>query len=161
TNSFYSFTMSGSGGRTPYTWSATGLPNGLSMTAGLISGTPTVAGTSSVSVTLRDADGKTDNRNLMLTIYTPLTITTGGLPEGTVGSAYSQTLVASGGQTPYTWSLVSGSLPAGLNLSAAGAISGTPSAAGTSSFTVAVGDASSQSATKNLTIVINPALAVT
>ncbi|MDF3058427.1 MAG: hypothetical protein K0R17_2642 [Rariglobus sp.] len=65
-------------------------------------------------------------------------ITTGALSDGKAGAAYNQSLVATGGVTPYAWSLVSGSLPAGLSLSGAGVISGTPSAAGTSNFTVKV-----------------------
>jgi hypothetical protein len=55
-NQAYSFQMSVSGGTAPYTWSATGLPAGLSMSSsGLLSGTPTVAGTSSVSVSVTDS----------------------------------------------------------------------------------------------------------
>lgn len=70
----------------------------------------------------------------------PLSITTAALPNGVTSSAYNVTLAASGGFGPYVWSLASGALPAGLSLSAAGVISGTPTAAGTSSFTVSVTD---------------------
>ena len=84
-----------------------------------------------------------------------LTITTTSLPGGTVGTAYSQTLQATGGTTPYTWSLASGTLPAGLTLNAStGVISGTPTAAGTSNFTAQVTDALSATATKALSITI-------
>jgi hypothetical protein len=62
-------------------------------------------------------------------------ITTAALPNGTVGTAYNQTLAASG-TTPITWSLASGSLPAGLSLAGSGAITGTPTTAGTATFTV-------------------------
>ena len=65
---------------------------------------------------------------------TPPTITTGSLANGTVGTAYSQTLAA-GGSTPLTWTL-SGSLPPGLSLSSGGVISGTPTSGGTFSFSV-------------------------
>ncbi|MGA8730703.1 MAG: Ig domain-containing protein, partial [Terracidiphilus sp.] len=59
-----------------------------------------------------------------------LSITTTSLPSGQVGTAYSATLAATGGTSPYAWSLTSGTLPAGLTLNAAtGAISGTPTAA--------------------------------
>ncbi len=74
-------------------------------------------------------------------------VSTASLANGVVGSAYSQTLTATGGTTPYTWEAVSGTLPAGLSLSAAGVISGTPTAAGTSSFTVRVTDSASPAAT--------------
>jgi len=85
----------------------------------------------------------------------PPTITTSSLSSGTQGSAYNATLSATGGTTPYTWSLPSGSLPAGLSLSSSGVISGTPIATGTSSFTVQVTDARSQSATASLSIRID------
>jgi hypothetical protein len=76
--------------------------------------------------------------------YTALTITTTSLPGGTLGTAYSATLAATGGTTPLIWSLASGSsLPAGLTLSSDGVISGTPSAAGDATFTVQVADSSS------------------
>ncbi len=72
---------------------------------------------------------------------TPITITTSTLTGGTTNAAYSATLAATGGSGTYTWSVASGSsLPAGLSLSAAGVISGTPTTAGLASFTVDVAD---------------------
>jgi hypothetical protein len=89
----------------------------------------------------------------------PLSITTTSLPAVTTGSAYSQTLVASGGTTPYTWSIVSGfgTLPPGLSLSTGGNISGTPSTAGTYNFRVQVTDAASATATRDLSIAVTAA----
>ncbi len=86
----------------------------------------------------------------------PLSVTTTSLANGTVGNSYSQTVLASGGTLPYTWSLVAGqgTLPPGLNLSTAGAITGTPSTAGTYNFTVKVTDAASATAQKALSIVV-------
>ena len=73
-------------------------------------------------------------------------ITTVSLPEGTEGLAYSTTLAATGGVSPYTWSVVAGGLPAGLGLNGAtGEISGTPTAAGVSAFTVHVDDSQATS----------------
>jgi len=87
-----------------------------------------------------------------------LTINTTSLPGGTVGSAYSQTLGASGGTPPYTWSVTSGSLPAGLSLAAAsGQISGTPTTAGTASFTIQVKDSANATVAEALSIVIGSA----
>ena len=87
-----------------------------------------------------------------------LSITTTSLPGGVVGSAYSRTLAATGGVTPYTWSVSSGSLPAGLALdSSTGTISGTPTAAGTSTFSVTATDSGTspgQSATQSFSITI-------
>lgn len=85
-------------------------------------------------------------------------VQTTSLPPGTVGGAYSQTLVASGGVSPYTWSLYSGSLPTGLTLSSSGAISGTPTVTGSSSFVVSATDSNSPASTGysgTLTITVN------
>lgn len=86
----------------------------------------------------------------------PVVITTTTLPDGQVGTAYSQSLVATGGATPYTWTLASGALPDSLNLSSAGVISGTPTVAGTFNFTVKAKDSLTyeNSDTQALTIII-------
>jgi hypothetical protein len=83
---------------------------------------------------------------------TPPSITTSSLPSGTVGSSYSQSLSASGGTAPYSWSVTSGNLPSGLNLSSGGTISGTPTSSGTSNFTVQVSGGGT--ATRSLSITI-------
>ena len=90
----------------------------------------------------------------------PVAITTSSLPNGFVNLAYSATLTASGGVTPYTWSLASGSLSAGLTLNTnTGVITGTPTTLGTSNFTVRVTDAGNpaQTATQALSILVNAA----
>ena len=94
---------------------------------------------------------------LMLSVApTKLTITTVSLPTGQVGTPYSQTLTASGGTTPYTWTLTSGTLPSGLNLnSSSGLISGTPTAAANVTpltFTVTDSGSPAQTASVNLTL---------
>lgn len=92
-----------------------------------------------------------------LTTAAPLlSVSTLALANGTVGSGYSQSINASGGTFPYTWSLSAGTLPAGLVLSSAGVVSGTPSAAGTSTFTLQVKDASSVTATHSYTMTVAP-----
>jgi len=158
----YSQTLAASGGRTPYTWTRSSgtLPAGLSLSSsGVISGTPTTAGTSSFTVMATDSSSPTASATRSLSITTAaapavLTITTTSLSGATVGTAYSRTLTAAGGRTPYTWTRSSGTLPAGLSLSSSGVISGTPTTAGTSSFTVRVTDSSSPtvSATRSLSI---------
>jgi sugar lactone lactonase YvrE len=92
----------------------------------------------------------------------PLTIsTTTQLPPGAVGVPYSYTLVAVGGSPPDTWSLTSGALPNGLTLSGTGVITGTPTATGTSNFTVKVTDISSANATRALSLAITSPLTIT
>jgi hypothetical protein len=111
------------------------------------------AGTATISAVLSGVTGSTT----MTVQAVPLAITTALLPTGTVSLAYSAPLTASGGTLPYTWSLASGGLPAGLTLNASsGSITGTPTAAGTSNFTAKVTDAGSpvQTATKALTVTV-------
>ena len=85
-------------------------------------------------------------------------ITTESLPAGVVNVAYSQTLTATNGIRPYTWTIVSGTLPSGLVLvPSTGLIAGTPAAEGTSNFRVRVTTSSLQPDEKNLSIAINRA----
>jgi len=87
-----------------------------------------------------------------------LSITSGAnLPGGTVSAAYWQQLAASGGVPPYTWSVISGGLPPGLSLAANGTLSGTPSAAGSYTFTVRVTDSNSATATQQFSVTVNAA----
>lgn len=97
------------------------------------------------------------------TFQNPVVISTTSVADATVGSAYSQSLVATGGTAPYTWTVSSGTLPAGLSLSAAGVISGTPTAAGSASFTVRVTDsaAPAAAATKALSLNVTAAAVAT
>jgi Putative Ig domain len=92
----------------------------------------------------------------------PLFVTTSTLPGGTVGIAYTtQQLTATGGTNSYTWSLASGTLPAGLALSSSGAITGTPTASGDSAFVVSATDANGQSIPGNLSITVAAATTTT
>ncbi len=81
-----------------------------------------------------------------------LAVSSSTLPTGTVGQAYSAQLAASGGTAPYRWTVDSGTLPAGLTLSAAGVISGTPTAKGSANVTFRATDANSLIASKQLTV---------
>src|SRR5256885_3407396 len=117
-----------------------------------------------LSRSVKDAANATATKALSIVVGAaaqPLVVSTTSLAGGTVGTAYSATLAATGGKTPYTWSLSAGTLPAGLTLSTAGAISGTPTTAATSSFTVQVKDANNATASKALGLVINPKASVT
>ena len=155
-NSPYSATLSATGGQLPYTWSviAGSLPAGLTLNAssGVISGTPTTAGTSNFTVQVSDSESPpaTATAPLSITILPQLMITTSSLPAATVNIPYSATLLATGGQLPYTWSVIQGSLPAGLILNpSSGVISGTPTTPGTFNFTVQVTDSESPPSNAN------------
>jgi hypothetical protein len=134
------------GGRPPYSWSvqAGSLPAGVTLGAdGVISGTPAETGDSNFTAQVRDANNTVVSKSFAVRVVTPLVLTTQTLPAAPFGAAYSTSLAASGGTPPYSWSIVSGSLPAGLTFSSAGTISGTATAAGTSNFTVQVVDSGS------------------
>ena len=140
----YSQQLSASGGTPPYGWSVVnGAVPGLTLTsAGVLAGSPTMSGTYTLTIQVKDAAGSAASRVFSIIIApSPLTITTvSPLPGGTAGSAFSQTMVAVGGAPPYTWSATG--LPTGLAINAAtGIISGMLEAAGSFSFTVRVTDA--------------------
>jgi len=166
--------LTATGGAQPYSWSVSpALPNGLALnpSSGVISGTPLSGsnGNTNPEFTVTDSTlpiHQQGRRTLSLTILanvTPVTITTGSLPGGTVGQSYTApSLTVSGGTAPYNWSLNSGSsLPPGLTLSASGAITGTPTASGTTTTTFKVLDSTvpnQQSATKSLSITVSALL---
>src|SRR4051812_4694482 len=122
----YSVTLQVKGGQAPYAWlvSSGSLPPGLSLfpLTGVISGRPTAPGTSSFRVIVTDLLLGTDNQNFTIVTQAaaaPPTISTTTLPAGTAGTSYSQTLSATGGTTPYSWSVSAGNLPPGVTLSTA------------------------------------------
>jgi outer membrane autotransporter protein len=155
----YSLTFVSAGGATPYTYTETGaLPAGLSMTAaGTISGTPTSAGTYSITVTVTDAATQTAQKTYQLTINAPgIALAPSTLPQGKVGAVYtSTTIAASGGSAPYSYAVTSGAMPAGLTLSPAGVVSGSPTAAGSFNITVTATDKFNFQGTQAYTIVVD------
>jgi len=145
----------------PTSWIVTGsLPAGLTLNSvtGLISGTPTTATSASFVVTAKNAGGTSITKALSITIKAAApvipVITTTSLPDGMVGTTYSQTLSANPAAT--SWNITSGNLPGGLTLAINGTLSGTPSAAGTFSFTVTASSGTNMSSPKALSIVVLP-----
>jgi Putative Ig domain len=126
---------------------------------GLINGVPTTAGTFEFTVQVKDETRATDTEVFTIEILPPEapTITTEALGSTTVGDFYCcGNLFASGGVQPYTWSVVAGTLPPGLELpNRENTISGTPTAAGTFTFTVRVTDDLGAFSEKELSITVN------
>ncbi len=154
-----------SGGIAPYAYtvSAGALPAGMTLTAaGVLSGTPTAAGTFNFSVTATDSTtgtAATVTNAYTLTLSAPtIVINPATLPGSVQSIAYSQVLTATGGTAPYTFAISAGALPAGLTLSAAGTLSGTPTVTGAFNFTVRATDALAFTGTRvyTLTVVNRP-----
>ena len=159
TVSVYSQTLSAVGGTPPYTWSASGLPAGMSLSSGgTLGGTPRAAGTTTIAITVNDSAGVAASVGLPLTVVAPnlLTVSSSNLSNGVIGAVYSDALAASGGTAPYSWSIVGGSLPTGLSLATSGALSGTPTAAGTFAFTARAADTANAFASGSLKITVDP-----
>jgi 5-hydroxyisourate hydrolase-like protein (transthyretin family) len=130
----YSHSVGVSGGTGPYTFALTTsiLPSGLGLNtgSGLISGVPTVVTSTNVTITATDSIGCQGTVSFTLSTVCPtllLSSLPASLPDGLVGTPYvGGTISASGGSPTYTYSVVPGALPAGLSMSSAGEITGTP-----------------------------------
>ncbi len=170
---FYQLPLYASGGSQPYNWIpiAGTIPNGLSIgngrdpngySIGGLIGVPTTPGTSSFTLRVTDGTSGSTTQTFTVTIAGPLAIaSTSTLPPGTQGVPYSQSLAATGGVPPYTWNLAAGSmLPPGLTMSNAGAITGTPTTLGTSSFTVNMYDAGFKTLSQSFTLTIGTGLTI-
>ncbi len=162
----YSQTFTASNGIAPYTYavSAGALPPGLAFNTGTgaLTGIPTAAGAFTFSI--RATDSTTGTAATVTNAYTlaisapTITINPATLPNSVQQLPYAQTLVATGGTAPYTFAITAGALPAGLTLSTAGALSGTPTASGVFNFTVRATDALAFTGTRvyALTVVDRP-----
>jgi hypothetical protein len=151
-------------GRVPLTGGS--LPTGIALNAnGILRGTPTAAGSFVFTAQLADSSvpAKKTSVTFSLTVNGPtgLTVVTRVLPSGVIGVSYFQTLSAAGGAQPYSWRVIAGLLPTGLNLSNTAQISGTPTASGTFNCVVQVTDSAGTAVFQSLTITINPPLAIT
>ncbi|MFN0110021.1 MAG: putative Ig domain-containing protein [Blastocatellia bacterium] len=141
-NQAYNQQVTASGGRAPYRFSVSSgtLNAGLSLDTltGRITGTPTSLGSAKFDVTATDDNGCTGVQSYTIDVIVCPTITVNPptASNGFVGTAYSQTFTASGGNGPYSFARVTGTLPPGLSLTVGGALTGTPTTAGTFNFTV-------------------------
>ena len=165
----FSETLTASGGATPYTFAMAGgstLPTGLSLSpAGVISGTPTAAGAFSFTVQATDSSSISGQRTYSGSVAAATVVLTPAastLPAATLNTAYAgQTFTASGGTAPYTYAS-SGTLPTGMTFNAStGVLSGTPTAAGSFTFTITATDSSTgtgapfTSGSTSYTLVVN------
>jgi hypothetical protein len=119
------------------------LPPGLALSsAGRISGIPQAAGQFAFSIRVSDGSGRSATASFAVTTVNALRVLTTTLPEVKAGSAYGATLQATGGTSPYLWTVVEGRLPTGLTLSSGGVVTGTPSGGSPTTVVVAATDAS-------------------
>jgi uncharacterized protein (TIGR03437 family) len=162
--SYVPYTLAPSGGTPPYSFASNTMPPGLSInSSGTIIGIPTSAGSYSPVVTVTDFANSQETFSLNMLVLPQVSILTTSLPGGSQGFSYSQTLLAGGGETPYSWSISAGSLTGtGLSLNTtSGVISGIPIASNTTSFTAQVMDALNGSRTQPLSIAISPRPVIT
>ncbi|GEL95863.1 hypothetical protein CCO02nite_25210 [Cellulomonas composti] len=153
----YTATVKASYVLAPLTWSVEGdLPPGLTFSKGKLTGTPTSAGTWPITVTLGDSSGYTDSAQLDVVVVEPATpvILDADLPQAVRGLQLAYPVQAVGGHGARTWSRTAGTLPAGITLRPDGTLVGTPTADGTSTFTLRVEDAEGASASAALSLTV-------
>jgi large repetitive protein len=153
----YSYELKVAGGRDPYSWSAASWwpsNSGLSLSSnGVISGTPSTPGGQTLYASVSDADGNSRIISYNLNVLPFQIVTENILPQGMVGSHYSVIMAAEVANV--SWSITSGSLPSGLSLNTStGEISGTPTAASNSIFTVRATDPGNRQSLKTFTLAI-------
>ena len=154
----YNQTITAAGGTAPYTFTTTAgtLPTGLMLSSsGVLSGTPTVAGSFSFTVMASDSTSGESSQTYTLTMSPPVAITNSTLANWPANQAgYNQTISTTGGTGTTTFATTTGTLPTGLTLSSSGVLSGTPTAAGSYTFTVTATDAVGASASQSYTVSI-------
>ncbi|MDQ3930197.1 MAG: putative Ig domain-containing protein [Chloroflexota bacterium] len=164
--SYTAFIISSGGQGTPHRFKVVSgkLPDGLRMAdsygmqSTVITGTPTRIQTTTFTVSVQDQTGHTATRTFTIIINAarPLVITNDSstMWPGTVGQSYYGSFTADGGTRPYKWSIVAGQLPPGIKLSD-NTITGTPTTAGTFTFTVKVVDNAGQQTSREFSLTIN------
>ncbi len=161
-NTSYGANLEATDGTQPYTFSLSSgtLPKGLTLSStGRISGTPTAPASATFVAQVTDSSSPQGSatHSYTLTIVGPLALASANLDAGQIGTPYtSSPLPVAGGAPPYTATLSSGALPAGLTLGVTGILTGTPTTAGTFTFSIAVRDSepTPQTASATFTLVI-------
>jgi uncharacterized protein (TIGR03437 family) len=157
TTGAYSQQIQAAGGVMPYTFTATGVPAGLTLSgSGLLAGNVKASGNYPIVFRVTDAGGAAAMASFTLTVTgpSPLTVLDGPLSSGTPGTAYADSVKAVGGKAPYTWVVTGGTLPGGLTFGSDGAVSGVPGAVGTSTFTAQATDSANATASGVISITI-------
>ena len=162
----YDVTPAASGGSGGLAWSVTDgtLPDGLTLdpSTGELDGSPTTAGPSTFTLVATDAGAQVATQAESLDIVDPPSISSPALGGGYQGAAYDALPTATGGTGPLTWSVSDGTLPAGLVLApSTGEVSGTPTEAGTSAFTLVVTDADGASGAQAESVTVHGVVAIT
>ncbi|MBL0157841.1 MAG: putative Ig domain-containing protein [Bryobacterales bacterium] len=165
TGEAYSQTFVASGGTAPYVFQfgqTSQVPPGLSLSSsGVLSGTPTAAGTFRIGIEVSDAKQRRLQRDYTVVVTAQGAITTTALPDGTEGEAYRAVIEAAGGTGPFVYDLAAGALPGGLTLSTSGEIAGTVTTPGRFTFTVRAMDANERTATRDFSIQVFAVIAIT
>lgn len=159
----YSQPLTATAGSPPYSWSAVGLPDGITLDpgTGVLSGTPVAAGTSAVTVILRDRAGTISRATLTLKVVLPepLVVTTSALDLAPAGQPYHLTLKVRGGVPPYRWAATG--LPAGITLTAGtGTLTGSTYSLGDHPVAFTVTDGTGTAATASLSLPVRAGRAV-
>ena len=168
----YSKRIAASGGVPAYTWTITAgtLPAGLTLNSstgtisGSISGPITILGDYPFTIQVRDTVGLTATKDFTLTVTGNVFLTDVTLPNPVVGTPYNRQLGSTGGLKPYTFALVGGALPAGLQVSSTGFVVGTATVPGNFNFSVQITDANNITSpirSYPLTVVIGPLTIIT
>jgi streptogramin lyase len=168
-NGGYIQTFIATGGSNNYSWAVDSgaLPPGLTFgpvylnpNVGKLSGVPIVNGTYTFTIKVTDSSGLVFTKTYSMTIGT-VVFYTNSLPKGSLGSSYSTQIQAMGGTSPYTYSLISGTLPGGLFFQSNGTISGTPTTFGQFPLTVQAQDSAGVTCAKNFTLTIRSCKIIT
>lgn len=156
----YTHTFRAALGQEPYAWTltASNLPPTMTFAAdGSLTGTPTATGTYTFTAQVTDHLGDTDELACTWTVAQAVQLADQSLAEATVGTAYEASVVATGTQTPFTYTVLAGSPPPGLTFAADGSLAGTPSRQGNYTLTVQVTDTAGRSDQGLITIAVLPA----